>query len=102
MKIIGEVYLHVGNSGATFKVVDAGNGPELIIETSALGNLNQVTKIKTTRASMQALKELFAKADEHPSYSLEYCHAADVPGTGGTALVGSGPANVPVEKGSIS
>ena len=75
MKTIGEVYLHVGNSGATLKVIDDGNGPEIHIETSSFGNLNQTTKIKTTRAALEQVEELFAIAKQQ-SFSPDYCHAA--------------------------
>lgn len=75
MKTIGEVYLHVGNSGATLKVVDDGNGPEVHIETSSFGNLNQTTKIKVTNAALEQLEEMFAIAKQQ-DFSPEYCHAA--------------------------
>lgn len=78
MKTIGEVYLHVGNSGATISVVDDGQGPELRIGTSSFGNLIQGTVIKTNIAAFRALRDLFSKATEE-SYSAEYCNVAFVP-----------------------
>lgn len=75
MKTIGEVYLHVGNSGATIEVVDSGHGPEIRILTSAFGNLTQSTQIMTDRVSLKALAKLFASAAEY-DFSPQYVHAA--------------------------
>lgn len=89
MKLIGDVYLHVGNSGALLRVVDDGNGPELHVETSAFGNLNQVTKIKTEKAAFVYLARLFSKAMEH-DFSPEYVHAAHIRDDDNRPLVGTG------------
>lgn len=88
MKTIGEVYLHVGNSGATIEVVDAGSGPEIRILTSAFGNLTQSTQVKTTRTSLQALAKLFAAAAEY-EFSPEYVHAANLREETNSGIAGS-------------
>lgn len=86
MKTLGEVYLHVSNSGATLKVVDDGHGPEIHIETSAFGNLNQTTKIKTTQAALGALEQLFNMAKQQ-TFSPHYVNPANLreESTGGVA-----------------
>lgn len=76
--VIGSVYLHVSNSGATFSVVDAGFGPEIHVDTNAFGNLINSTKVITTRESLQALADLFSQAAKAEEYSGEYCHAAEL------------------------
>jgi hypothetical protein len=81
-KIVGNVYLHVGNSGATIAVVDSGYGPMLQIKTSSFGNLNQTTEILTTRAGLVALRDMLDDAlrlDGH-FFSAEYVHAAQPEG----------------------
>lgn len=75
-RLVGEVYLHVGNSGAVFEVRSTDNGPTVVVKTGAFGNLEQTTEIKTTRESLRALARLFAKAAD-AEYKDDYCHAAE-------------------------
>lgn len=80
MKKHGSVYLHVGNSGTTFKVIDEGYGPTVVVSTGAFGNINHEFKLYTTREGLAQLSELFGKAALEEGYSEPYCHAARVKG----------------------
>ena len=77
MKKIGEVYCHVGNSGANFSVIDEGFGPTILVETSSFGNLQTSFKLLTDRASMRAIGEMLISASNRTAdYSADYCHKA--------------------------
>ncbi len=78
MKSIGEVYLHVGNSGVTFQVVDEGQGPTIIISTSSFGNLNHECKVYATTEGLKKIGEMFLDAASQ-GYSGEYVYPAYVP-----------------------
>lgn len=80
MKNHGEVYLHVGNSGAKFKVIDEGHGPTIVVTTGAFGNLGQELKVHTTCEALAQLSKMFGKAALVEGYSEPYCHAAKPPG----------------------
>lgn len=69
------MYCHVGNSGATFKMVDEGYGPTLIVKTSAFGNLQSTQKIFLDKNAVIALGGLFTEASNF-KYSQNYCIAA--------------------------
>jgi len=73
-----EIYLHVGNSGATIRVFDA-YGPTLEIETSSFGNLQHRFRLATTREGLVAIRDMLTKALETQSFSEPYVHAAVVP-----------------------
>jgi hypothetical protein len=72
---VGDVYLHVSNSGISFGIVDEGFGPTIKIHTSAFGNISQFISVHVDREALQKLSELFAKA-ANEDYTDEYCHAA--------------------------
>jgi hypothetical protein len=75
MKEIGEVYCHVGNSGAHFSVIDDGFGPTILVTSSSFGNLQTSFKLLTDRESLRAIGEMFTKAaDRTEDYSADYCH----------------------------
>lgn len=59
---LAEVYLHVSNSGARFKVEDTDNGIKFSIRTSAFGNLNQTTEITTNLAGLIKLRDMLNDA----------------------------------------
>jgi hypothetical protein len=75
MKTVGNIYLHVGNSGVTFKVQDEGHGPTIAINWGAFGNLNSELRIHTDKAALTRLGNMFLDAALKP-YSEEYCHKA--------------------------
>lgn len=68
-------YLHVCNSGVTFSITDE-YGPTITIETNAFGNLDNQTKIFTTKESLKKLGELFTKAANEEYLTKEYCSSA--------------------------
>ena len=74
--VVGEVYCHIGNSGATFSVEDEGFGPTLRVETSAFGNIRQSNRIYLDKRAIRKLRELLQKAEDFSDYTEEYCHAA--------------------------
>lgn len=71
-----KVYLHVGNSGVTFSVVDRGDGPEVKISSSAFGNLISEFAVKTDVQSLAELAKMFEKAANYDGYSRNYCQRA--------------------------
>lgn len=81
---IGDVYLHVSNSGAKF-IIEDHRGPTIRIVTSSFGNLNQETKIMTTVEGLQKLRDLFDLALKHqfsepyiiPAYPPDYSKRHD-------------------------
>lgn len=75
-KSVGEVYLHVSNSGVTFEVLDdPKHGPVVKVTTSTFGNLPTVTQVFTTEAGLAGLARLFEIATKR-SYSKPYCFPA--------------------------
>jgi hypothetical protein len=77
MRTIGEVYLHVGNGGVTFEVIDEGNGPTIVVSSSFFGNVKQELKIFTNKEGLEELTRLFRKASDFEGFSGEYCHLAE-------------------------
>lgn len=74
--VMGSVYLHVSNSGATFTVLDNSYGPTIRVSSSTFGNLNLQFDVHTHKAGLKALAKMFAEAAEE-EYSDKYCHAAE-------------------------
>jgi len=75
VKKIGEVYCHVGNSGATFSVIDDGFGPTILVTSASFGNLQTSFKLLTDRESMKAIGEMLINAaTRSEDYSADYCH----------------------------
>lgn len=64
-KQIGEVYLHVSNSGATFKITQTKYGAEIEIRSSAFENLDSSIKITTNNKGIKELHKLFLTATYH-------------------------------------
>lgn len=76
-KELAEVYLHIGNSGATFKVVDEGKGPQLELTSSAFGNLENKFTLMTDTDGLKAIRDAIDQSLLH-QFSEEYCHKARV------------------------
>jgi hypothetical protein len=70
-KEIGSVYLHISNSGVTFKVVDKGFGPTIVVYSSSFGNAINELEIITHGEALAALGELFTECSKE-TYSKEY------------------------------
>jgi hypothetical protein len=70
------LYCHVSNSGVTFKVLDQGFGPTLVVKQSAFGNLESDQSFHLTKATLKRLaKELTAAAKF--DFTEDYDCAAD-------------------------
>ena len=87
MSKVNELYLHVGNSGVKFKVIDEA-GPTVVVSSSAFGNLVTEHKFFVTPEGLTALAEMFKKASEQ-TYSEKYVYAAYVPKETGAVPVAS-------------
>lgn len=74
---VAGVYLHVGNSGATFSVRDEGCGPVVRVESSSFGNLNLDFRVATDCAGLRALRDMLDKALAVQDYSPDYVHVAE-------------------------
>lgn len=94
---VAEVYLHVGNSGLTVKVVDAGYGPTLAFECSSFGNLTVRHETMTTVEGLKAVRDMLDRAIARGVYSGPYCHPARPAGTED----GPYPDGDPVEGGPL-
>lgn len=74
VKVAGELYLHVGNSGAKFRVTDRF-GPTLEVHTGAFGNLSQDMVIHTNNEDLRRLGEMLVAASEQ-DLGEPYIHQA--------------------------
>lgn len=72
-----KVYLHISNSGVTFKVFDGEFGPEINIRTASFGNMVNTLVVYTNKKSLKAIGEMFLKASEL-EYKEPYCHKASI------------------------
>lgn len=79
-KIHGEIYLHVGNSGATFRVGDNEYGPVIEVFTSSHGNLRNTLEVMTDRESLVALGNMILEAAENVSGTRYVCPATMLDG----------------------
>ena len=78
-KKVGEVYLHVSNSGVTFQVLDTVDGPVVEVTTSSFGNLSHTFRVQTTTNGIKALAKLFDVASKRDfSQVPRYCHSANI------------------------
>lgn len=75
MKKHGRLYLHVGNSGVTFEIVDEGHGPTVLIHWGSFGNLVSELKVMTDKDALTKLGNLFLDA-ALKEYSPVYCNRA--------------------------
>jgi hypothetical protein len=77
-KEISSAYLHIGNSGVTFSVIDEGFGPCILIKSSTFGNNVIEQRVQVTTNELKVLAKLFDYASNKEGYSEPYCHAARV------------------------
>ncbi len=73
---ISRVGLEIGNSGASFAFQDGGHGPEIVIRSSAFGNITQQFTVITDVEGLKALRGALDKAIAFDDYTETYCHAA--------------------------
>lgn len=69
------LYFHVGNGGISFHVIDNGFGPQLKINTSFLGNMDNTLLAHLEPGCLMQLSNFFAEAAKK-TYSKTYCNAA--------------------------
>jgi hypothetical protein len=62
LDVRGEVYLHISNSGVTFRVIDLGHGPTVRVTLSSFGNMASTLDIHTDRESLAMLGKMFTDA----------------------------------------
>jgi hypothetical protein len=73
-----KLYLHIGDGGVSFEVVDQGHGPTVVISSSHFGNDNLKFSFHTDQASLVQLSTMFLKAAFGKKYSKDYCYKAHV------------------------
>jgi hypothetical protein len=78
IKTLDSLYLHISNSGVTFKIQDRGYGPVIAILSSAFGNIVNEFHVTTDKEALKALGEMFTKAADL-DYSEESCVKASIP-----------------------
>jgi hypothetical protein len=71
----GLVYLHISNSGVTFRVVDHGSGPQVEVHFGSFGAATMDFIAKVSPESLGNLGSLFTKASKG-KFSPTYCYAA--------------------------
>lgn len=76
-KVVGEVYVHIGNGGLNFAVKD-DEGPTIEIKAYHFGHTTNTTCIFTDKKTLKEIGEMFIKASEYDNYSEEYCHVATI------------------------
>lgn len=69
-------YFHVSNSGLTVTVEDQGFGPELVVSTMAMGNLQGSIRTLVEPEVLFQLSKMFEEAFEHTGWSAPYVEAA--------------------------
>lgn len=74
--IIAEQYLHIGNSGVTFQVVDMGHGPTIRVLSSSLGNMVHQFTLHVRPENLTALGEMFKDAAGF-KFSQQYCNVTE-------------------------
>jgi hypothetical protein len=77
-EIPNKLYLHVGDGGVSFEVVDQGHGPTVVISSSHFGNDNLKFSFHTDQASLVQLSTMLLKAALGKKYSKDYCYKAHV------------------------
>lgn len=79
LDIRGETYLHISDSGVTFRVIDVGYGPTVRVTSSSFGNMASTLDIHTDKESLAALGKMFTDAATGV-YSKPYVYKASVRG----------------------
>lgn len=69
---IASLYLHLSNGGATYKVIDAGKGPEFIASISSFGEMDSQIRIETSADNLRRIGEMLLYAAEHGGYSKHW------------------------------
>ena len=75
-----DVYLHIGNGGVYFRVVEDDKGRALIVVGA--GHFGQQTnrmEILTRPEELKAIGEAFLRASEHEFPGKPYCYSAEIP-----------------------
>lgn len=75
-KVIEEQYLHIGNSGATFTVIDDGYGPTIKVSSSSFGNMSNEFRLHVKKSNLVELGKMFLAASGY-AFSKEYCNATE-------------------------
>jgi hypothetical protein len=75
-KVIEEQYLHIGNSGATFSVIDEGYGPTIKVRTSSFGNMQNEFRLHVQKSNLVELGKMFLAASGY-TFSQDYCNATE-------------------------
>ena len=73
---VGSVYFHISNSGVTFRVVDEGLGPTIVVSGSSFGNMESSLKLHTDTDSLKKLGEMFLAAAKYDNFSDQYVCSA--------------------------
>jgi hypothetical protein len=76
MPVIDSVYCHLFNGGATFEVIDEGQGPTIRISSEVFGNMQTEFKLLTDTESLRTIGAMLIRASLKSGYSKEYCHLA--------------------------
>ena len=66
---VADIYLHLSNGGATYRVVDNGRGPEFIASLSSFGEMSSEVRIHTPPEGLRRIGEMLLYAAEHGGYS---------------------------------
>lgn len=66
---LGHVYFHIGNGGTTFKVVDDGCGPKVVVSGSHFGIATHRAEICIDQARLALLGELFSQAAKYKRFT---------------------------------
>jgi len=74
----GQCYFHVSNSGVTFKLIDEGRGPTLIISSQAFGNLVNEAKFYLAPDGLEFLAKFFRQMSTK-DYTKPYGEAGETP-----------------------
>jgi hypothetical protein len=69
---VASVYLHLGNGGATYKVIDAGNGPEFIAAINSFGAMDSEIRIETSPEGLRRIADMLHVAAGDPRLSKHH------------------------------
>ena len=77
---IEDVYLHIGNGGVYFRVVEDDKGRcEIVIGAGHFGQQTNRMEILTTPESLRQIGEAFVRASQHEFPGKPYCYSAEIP-----------------------
>jgi len=66
---VATLYLHLSNGGATYKVVDAGNGPEFVASLDSFSEMSSEVRIKTLPENLRRIGEMLLWAAQYDRFS---------------------------------